>query len=222
MKTRYLTIFAVGLILHLSGKAAAADHSGGSSGDAASYEIIHIGPEPGGYDAALFMSEGVQIVIFVPGAVFDKESWYFLAQRFHELNVASLALDGKTERDVLAAVEAAKKRGFRKVILVGGSMGGAAVLEALDASQDGCLAKAILLAPAGGTPIKSERIDKLFVVAKEDRLGLYAPVKALYEQSSEPKRFAAIDGDAHAQHLFKTSARARVADLIVQFVLSEE
>ena len=61
-----------------------------------------------------------------------KESWYLLAEPLQRMNIASLALDGKSRQDVLAAVNLLKGKGFKNILLAGGSMGGAAVLDALE------------------------------------------------------------------------------------------
>ena len=183
------------------------------------YDVVDIKSEQGGGNsAAFFNGTNGQVVIFVPGAVFDKESWYFLAESLQAKNVASLSLDGKTPAAVLAAIDYLKAKGFKKIGLVGGSMGGAAVLDALDRKTDASINKVITLAPAGGHPIKSENIKKLFIVAKHDSLGLYPEVKQLYKDSSEPKKFVEVEGSAHAQHMFKTSHKAELTKLIADFM----
>jgi hypothetical protein len=181
------------------------------------YDIIDIKTENGNESsAAYFDGKGDQVVIFVPGAVFNKESWFFLAERLQQLNVASLSLDGKTLYDVLLSIILLKEKGFKKISLVGGSMGGAAILDALDRKTDKCINKVIVLAPSGGKPITSEKIRKFFIVAKGDRLGIYSDVKKLYEDSLDPKKFVELEGSEHAQHLFKSSHREALSRLIMK------
>lgn len=185
----------------------------------AHYDIVQIKTDNGNESsAAYFDGKNGQVVIFVPGAVFDKESWYFLAEGLQQKGVACLALDGKTPDIVLSAINYLKEKGFKKIGLVGGSMGGAAVLNALDQTTDATINKVIALAPAGGGPIKSQQINKLFIVAKEDPLGLFPTVKSLYESSSDPKKFVAIEGAEHAQHIFKSSHKEELSKLIVDFI----
>lgn len=185
----------------------------------ASYDVVKIKTESGSESsAAYFKGTNGQAAIFVPGAVFDKESWFFLAERLQKKHVASLSLDGKTPSVVLAAINYLKGKGFKKIALVGGSMGGAAMLDALSQKTDAAINKVIALAPAGGNSIQSQKINKLFIVAKHDGLGLYPDVKNLYQASSEPKKFVEVDSSAHAQHLFKTSHREELAKLIVDFI----
>jgi pimeloyl-ACP methyl ester carboxylesterase len=183
------------------------------------YEIIEMKTEIGiENSAAYFDGKSDQVAIFVPGAVFNKESWFFLAERLQQLNVASLSLDGKTLYDVLSAIKVLKDKGFKNITLVGGSMGGAAILDALKEKTDESINKVIVLAPSGGSPIKSGKIKKLFVVAKGDRLGMYPDVKKLYEGSSEPKKIVEFEGSEHAQHLFKSSNKDELSRLIIDFI----
>ena len=97
-------------------------------------------------------------------------------------------------------------------------MGASAILRALEERTDESVSRVIVLAPAGGSPIGSEKVKKLFVVAKEDRLGIYSDVKRLHEDSSEPKRIVEFEGSEHAQHLFKSSHKEELVKLIVDFI----
>ncbi len=220
MKRWILAVLAICTTVSMSRTKAEA--SVGLGDDAGRYEIVKISSgNEAECEAAYFQGNCGQIVVFVPGAVFDKESWYFLARRLQQKGVASLSLDGKTTDAVLAAIEEVKGKGFRQIVLVGGSMGGSAVLGALEGKADGCVSKAVLLAPAGGSPIGLKQVDKLFIVSKSDRLGIYSNVKKLYEQSCDPKRFVVVEGAAHAQHLFKTPQKEFLSKLIMDFVLED-
>ena len=194
-------------------------HASDESMSKSDYSIVKIKTEQGNVSsAAYFGGSNGQVVIFVPGAVYNKESWFFLAERLQKMNVASLPLDGKTPDVVLSAIDYLKKKGFNKISLVGGSMGGAAILKALDRKTDASINKVITLAPAGGKAIKSQTINKLFIVARNDRLGLYPVVKKLYENSSEPKKFVVYEGTEHAQQLFKSSHKEELTKLIIDFI----
>lgn len=181
-------------------------------------------------DASLFPAEAERIVIFSHGAVFDKDSWYPLARKLKELKVAALPINhrgyGESEGrsrenlhlDVIAAVKFAKERGYSEVAVVGGSMGGAAVLNAL-AEMEAKPSRALLLAPAGGAPIEGAETRKLFLVAEGD--GLRRRVEIVYENSDEPKRLIVFDGDAHAQHVFKTANGEGVEAEMLAFLTDE-
>jgi len=193
------------------------------------FKLVNFNTEDGGkIEAAYFNAGKTKIVIFAHGAVFNKESWYFLAEEFQELGVSALSIDfrgygnstkGNTEKklfDVLGAIAYAEKQGFKEICVVGASMGGAAVLSALSYKQTS-VSKVVLLAPAGGPPIKSSEIDKFFVVSKEE--GLYQSVKQIYAESQESKKIKEYPGNAHAQNMFKTSYAKELEKLIIDFII---
>ena len=87
------------------------------------------------------------VVIFAHGAIFNKESWYFLAEKLQQKGIASLSIDfsgyGKSKagtgglpNDILGAVAYLKTKKYNKIAIVGGSMEGAAVLNALKIKTD--------------------------------------------------------------------------------------
>ncbi len=193
------------------------------------FEVVTFPTTDGGsIEAALFAAEDDRAVVFAHGAVFDKESWYPQAERLQKAGITSLSIDfrgygnskaGSTSakyHDVLGAVAFLEAKGFEKIAVVGGSMGGADVLRALAHSDSKAIVKAVLLAPAGGDPISSATISKLFIVSEGDRLA--ATVKRLHEASADPKELKIYSGDAHAQHLFKTKHAEDLADRIIEFI----
>jgi alpha-beta hydrolase superfamily lysophospholipase len=200
-----------------------------SRANAGSFQKVTFKTEDGAIIEGTFFEEKKnRAVVFAHGKVFNKESWYPLCERLQKEGIASLAIDfrgygnskpGRNNEiyyDVLGAVEYLKKKGFEHIVLVGGSMGGTAILRALAHTSDPRIDKVVLLAPAGGEAIKSQRIKKLFVVAEKD--GLYAMVYNLYQASSEPKEFKVYPGSAHAQHMFKGEYGADLTNLIIRFL----
>ena len=192
------------------------------------FEIVKFTTEDGGrIEAALFKASASKVVIFAHGAIFDKESWYFLAEKFQDKGVAALSLDfrgygnsvsGSTNKkmyDILGAIAYLQAEGYSNINIVGGSMGGAAVLSALSLVKEP-ITKVVLLAPAGGSPINSDKTDKLFVVSREE--GLYDRVKSIYSDSSDPKIIKEFAGNAHAQHMFKEDYANELIALILDFV----
>jgi hypothetical protein len=49
-------------------------------------------------------------------------------------------------------------------------------------------------------------------------LGIYSKVKKIYTYSSEPKKMVEYEGSEHAQHLFKSSHKDELADLLIDFI----
>jgi len=61
---------------------------------AQTYELLNFGTQDGGeVEAAFFKADNAKVVIFAHGAIFDKESWYFLAEDFQRRGVAALSID---------------------------------------------------------------------------------------------------------------------------------
>jgi hypothetical protein len=80
------------------------------------------------------------------------------------------------------------------------------------------IAKAVLLAPAGGPAVSSTATDKLFVVAENERM--FSGVMTIYEVSTEPKQIKIYPGNTHAQHLFKTDVSEELIELITSFIIT--
>ncbi|MGD2128300.1 MAG: alpha/beta fold hydrolase [Lysobacterales bacterium] len=193
-----------------------------------SFDLVRFDTQDGGsIEAAWFAACKNKAVIFAHGAIYDKESWYFLAQALQEQGVSALAIDfrgygdskaGNSLRkmyDILGAVAWLEKQGLEDISIVGASMGGAAVLTAL-AQEPVPISKVVLLAPAGGPALASASIDKLFVVSRDE--DLYNRVMAIYEASVEPKTIKVYPGSAHAQHLFDTAERDDLIARITGFI----
>jgi alpha-beta hydrolase superfamily lysophospholipase len=195
---------------------------------AQSFSLVTFDTADGGrIEAAWFAAGKNKAVIFAHGAIYNKESWYFLARALRQKGISSLAIDfrgygsskaGDSPRkmyDILGAAAYLKRRGFDDISIVGASMGGAAVLAAL-AHTDIAVSKVILLAPAGGAALTSAATGKLFVVSRDE--GLYGRVMGIYEASAEPKTIHVYPGKAHAQHLFQTAAREDLIERITAFI----
>ena len=197
------------------------------------YELITYTTEDGGLiEASFFEGDQDLVVIFAHGAVFNKESWYFMAESLQKEGISSLSLDfrgygnskkGNTSKlslDILGAIDYLKEKGFRKIAIVGGSMGGAAILNALDIKTDAVIEKVVLLAPAGGVGIASKSIKKLIVVSKDERL--FTHVNTIYNESTQPKEMKVYPGSFHAQHMFKAEYSDELTNLIIDFLNTSE
>jgi alpha-beta hydrolase superfamily lysophospholipase len=205
--------------------------SSSSTAIAQLHERVEFGTEDGGKIEASFFSAGnSKAVVFAHGAIFNKESWYFLAKAFQQKGVSALSIDfrgygnskpGNTTKkmyDILGAISYLKGQGFTDINIVGGSMGGAAVLMALSNNSEP-INKVVLLAPAGGPAIASTASDKLFVVSKDERM--FSGVMGIYNASAEPKQIQVYPGNTHAQHLFKTDVRNELIERIINFIIPE-
>jgi len=184
--------------------------------DGTDYSILTIQLKNAEASEASFFNESKRrAVIFVPGKIFNKESWHFLASKLKRLGISSLCLDGKSSLHISKAAQILRYKGFEKIYLVGASMGGASVLYSLE-DIDKLIDKVVVLAPFGGEAIKSTSIKKLFIVAKDDGWG--AQTYPLFKSSSEPKTFKEYNGAQHAQHLFKGKHKESLTTTIVDFL----
>lgn len=193
------------------------------------FKVITYSTEDGGtIEASLFEGKKDLVIIFAHGAVFNKESWYFLCEKLQSKGVSSLSIDfrgygnSKTGTssnmalDILGAIVYLKDKGYKSISLVGGSMGGAAILNALELKTDDTLKKVVLLSPAGSNGIKNKSLEKLFIATEDE--GLFNRVKIAFDTSAEPKQFKIYKGSLHAQHMFKSDYAEELTDLIVGFL----
>lgn len=194
------------------------------------FKLINYKTEDGGtIEGSLFEGRKDLVVIFAHGAVFNKESWYFLCKKLQSKGVTSLSIDfrgygnsknGSSDNkayDILGAVSYLKSKGFKNIALVGGSMGGAAILNALELKTDDALKKVVLLSPASDIGISSNGIEKLFIVSEDE--GLFARVKTAFDSSVQPKQLKIYEGSFHAQHMFKSDYANELTQLIIDFLI---
>ena len=169
--------------------------------------------------ADFFAGQSVRSVILAPGAMFSKESWHFLAERFQELGISSVALNSGSTPDLLNAVAFLKAKGVKNITLIGASAGGAGVLFTLQDKIDPLVDSVILLAPAGGLPIKSEQVKKLFIVAEDDMISSNAEVYNLFIDSSDPRHYEEVMGSSeHAQRLLDSKHKEDIIQMMIRFI----
>lgn len=185
--------------------------------NAATHEEIKLQLEDGTeHKVSFFHGRKARAVIFLHQSGATRTSWYFMAERLQRLGIASLSLESPTPQAALSAVDFLKKREFRNIALVGASIGGGAVLQALRQREDESIDKVILLAPTDAYPLQSERIRKLLIVSKRDFFGSVS--YRLFPECSEPKRLVEYDGSAHAQDLFNGKYRDDLIKRILEFI----
>jgi dienelactone hydrolase len=168
--------------------------------------------------ADYFAGKNRRAVIFAPGAMFSKESWHFLAARFQELGMGSVALNSGSTSDLLNGIGFLREKGAEKIAIVGASAGGAGVLYMLRDAPGPEVDTVVLLAPAGGVPLQNDTIRKLFIVAEDDMISSSAEVYKLYKSSSDPKLYKELQGSDHAQRLFDSKQKENVIQLIIGFI----
>ena len=174
-------------------------------------------------DAAYFPAEGEKAVVWVPGFIFNKESWFKIAKSLQAEGIASMAITGNSVNHVRSALQQLARRGHRDFILVGGSRGAKAVLNMVDRVFTTTFVTGVVtISAVGGNPIddfnRSIPLRKLFIVSEDEKH--LSTVQALYDESKEPKQLVVIPGEAHAQFLFYGPDKAEVESLIRNFILN--
>jgi len=165
-------------------------------------------------DAVYYPANGEVAVVFVPGFIFNKESWKALATQFQKDGIASLAISAKSENPIRRAMQELARRGHKNLVLVGGSSGAAAILNTME--QVVATPSVVLMSPVRGNPMDDQPVDKLFIASEGEKS--FETAKKLYDASAEPKTMIAIPGTAHAQFLFYGPDKAMVTSAIVDFV----
>ena len=187
----------------------------------------------GGEIHALLYAAGEHAVVLAHGRAFDKESWDPLAKTLAARGLTVLSIDfrgyGRSKagahpralhEDVLGAIRYLRKRGARRVSLVGASMGGAAVSAAAAEVAEGQIDRVILLAPSPLAVAEGMRGSKLLVVSRSEPGA--ERLQERFQLVPEPKRVAVLPGDAHAQHVFATEYGGLLTQGIVKFLLEPD
>ncbi len=200
-----------------------------SDGKAAGFREVSFEAADGAKIFANLYEGGDHAVVLAHGAVFNKESWAPLAQELSAVGLRVLAIDfrgygkstdgresGALHLDVLGAIKYLKAAGAKRISLVGGSMGGGAAGEAATKVKSGEIDGLILLAAAPvGNPEKLQG-RKLFIVSEGD--GSVTDVRDQFQRAKEPKKLVVLPGDAHAQHIFKTSQSKSLTSAILNWL----
>lgn len=195
-------------------------------------EVSFEAPDGGRVYANLY-GAGDHAVVLAHGAIFNKESWDPLSRRLAASGYQALAIDfrgygkskaGKQGRalhlDVLAAIDYLHRSGAARVSVIGGSMGGGAAAQAAAESKPGRIDRLILLAHSPIPEPGRLTGDKLFIVASGD--GIRGRVEQQFAQAPEPKKLVLVDGNAHAQHIFKTAQSDELTRLILDWLADRQ
>ena len=175
-------------------------------------------------DGTLY-GEGSCGVVLVPQINLDRGSWEEEAIHLANQGNLVLAID-EDPNDRSASVSSAvrllrQQRQVDRVILIGASSGGEAVLVANAEAPSGTIDGTITLSAAGG----EQRADQLqgellFVVSKGDADRFVSVARSLQEDAPEPKTLLQYSGDAHGQRLFDSPHADGLRKQIVQLIAS--
>lgn len=168
-------------------------------------------------DATYYPAEGDKAVVFVPGFIFNKESWKAMATKLQGQGIASIAISTKSENPIRRAIQELTRRGHKNVVLVGGSSGAAAILNTMEqVVAIATVSGVVLMSPVRGNPMDDQPVNKLFIVSEGEKS--FEKVRKLHDESMEPKSIMTIPGKAHAQFLLYGPDKADVEAAIVEFI----
>jgi dienelactone hydrolase len=189
-----------------------------------------------------FYTEGDTAVLFVHMAgPNDQKNWIPFANEVAQRGFSAFTFDlrcygesdcsGGTEpgwvtlnRDMTAAINFLRAKGFEHIVCAGASMGGrACVTVAFDEELAGLI---IVSGTASDDPEKKDLnnmlnpgMPKLFVVSEKDpTVNRVDDMTLLYESAPDPKVFHTFPGTAHGTELFKSQYGGALSRLIYDFL----
>jgi dienelactone hydrolase len=206
-------------------------------------ETVNITTEDGlNLSGNFFQTEGDTAVLFVHMAgPNDQKNWIPFANEVAQRGFSALTFDlrcygesdcrGGTEpswiplsRDLQAAIDFLRAKGFQRIVCAGASMGGrACVTVAFDEELAGLI---IVSGTASEDPEKRDLnnmvnpdMPKLFVVSESDpTVNRVDDMTYLYESAPDPKIFQTFPGTAHGTEFFKTQYGGALSRLIYDFL----
>src|SRR5262245_14383892 len=184
-----------------------------------------------------FLGAGKTALVFSNGQEVSKIAWQRTAQRLADRSYLCLLYDyrgidpsqgrddlDRRDRDLRAAVGAARAHGAASVVLVGSSFGGTLTLAL--ASQTPPKAVIVLSAPLSAGPfgvteadLKALAAPKLFMASQGDTRYVGA-VQQMYDMSSEPKQLHIFPGTNHGDFILTASDTSNDALQVVFSFLS--
>lgn len=169
-------------------------------------------------------------VVLVHGMVFNRESWYDFAKLISTEGFCALSINlrgygnsvqgkgGKEKMypDVLGAAEYLRQRGVKKICVVGASLGALAAIDAALNDNGKVIDRIILLSPPPHNGIRNIKVPKLFLYSKDE--GLADNIKKMFDKADGEKKIKSFNGNAHAQHIFKTDNRKELENELIAFI----
>lgn len=178
--------------------------------------------KPGGGEvSATIYGDGSCGIVLVPQVDMDRQSWDQYARQLAASGYQPMAID-EGEEEKAAAVTASvqyliDERGVERVVAVGASTGGEAVVRASAESPD-AVDGVVAISPAGGTDVAGDlTMPALIVVAEGDDESYVTAAEGIAAEAGENAELVTFEGEAHGQHLFEShgeALRGRIGDFL--------
>lgn len=167
---------------------------------------------------ALWLDTGSEkAVVLMHQSGSGPESWDGFATKLGVSGLSSIAPASNSGEDAAAAVDFLIKKGASDITIIGASIGGGAVQQAVGKLPLGSVRRVVLLSTATGPAMTDPNMSKLFVHASEDFF-VRRSIQS-YEKASDPKQLVELGGTEHGQDLLTGDHGAEVESLILQFIL---
>ncbi len=189
--------------------------------------------EDGGKLTGTRFGTGTRIVLLLHGRNFDQTSWHDVAEELAEDGLTAIAVDfrgygksselppGETHgRDAARAVQGLRRDGAGDVCLLGGSMGGAAALEAV-ALQGAQASRVATLSPAVDADEVAPHMPQVPTLLLASRDEPYVDAATFQALSPHPVEIHLYPGDAHNQALLRGPHGADVRARLRQFLTAD-
>ena len=192
-------------------------------------------------EGTLFLSEGDTAVVFAHMAgENDQQNWIPFAEETASRGFTALTFNfrcyggsgcGGTDsgsillsRDIGAAIDFLRQRGFERIVCIGASMGGRACVNA--AFEHELVGLVIVSGTGSFDPdrqdlqnLVSPDMPKLFIVSENDHVALRTQdMTRLYEMAPEPKIFKTFPGTAHGTELLASKNGRQFRQAIFDFL----
>ena len=192
-------------------------------------------------EGILYLSEGDTAVVFAHMAGDnDQQNWVPFAKKAASRGFTSLTFNfrcyGDSEcggrdsgavlisRDIGAAINFLRSKGFERIVCIGASMGGRACVNA--AFEQDLVGLVIVSGTGSSDPdrqdladIVSPEMQKLFIVSKNDHTtDRTLTMTNLYENAPEPKTFKLFSGSAHGTELFNSQNSLEFREILYEFL----
>jgi pimeloyl-ACP methyl ester carboxylesterase len=180
---------------------------------------------------------GQTAVVFAHMYPNDQQAWWGFASEVAGQGYAALTFDfrgyGETggtkdiahiDRDLAAAVRYLREEGYKRVILVGASMGGTAALKVAAGDEFKGLVVGVVAVSApqafqglvARDDVPNIKARMLFVASQDDGVA-FESLEAFYDTATGPKQQQVYSGDAHGTGLLQGEHAAEFKALLLDF-----
>jgi len=180
---------------------------------------------------------GETAVVFAHMFPNDQQAWWGFASEVAGQGYAALTFDflgyGETggtkdiahiDRDLAAAVRYLREEGYKRVILVGASMGGTAALKVAARDEFKGLVVGVVAVSApqafqglvARDDVPNIKAPMLFVASQDDGVA-FESLEAFYDTATGPKQQQVYSGNAHGTGLLQSEHAAEFKALLLDF-----